>query len=406
MAAVRSTFKGRPSASADATGRRFRETLPQRRKCRVFHCQPLDPSLASMPRILAELDFAADLKTKNIVVPPMRAVVVWDNADALKGYDTKKEKVILQSLIAEAFSGLKQAQKDIRAAILDFDERLGKKPAATRTEATERVRTFETVCRQITRAQQDKVERAVQARWEMHKKRDAALAKINLQFAAKIVLSAISLSASIAIATLSLGTLAVTLIGTAKTVVSTALLIKDFAEGRDKAAKEVYAIDQALWKAYMGPKMKGKAFKSAKEVAAAVGIPFIESVGKLEGRLEDFLGKSARVDKDRQKLFESANKLLGAIAKVTPDQAGPDNAKRLKTMGDKTTALLEQIHQLALSVDGDNAFYRTNAARCKTYRELNGKALTAGAQALTFGVLVAGIVATAKSVVDIAVALA
>ncbi|MEO7008340.1 MAG: hypothetical protein ABI156_04240 [Caldimonas sp.] len=75
-------------------------------------------------------------------------------------------------------------------------------------------------------------------------------------------------------------------------------------------------------------------------------------------------------------------------------------------MGDKITGLLDEIHELAHSIDGDNAFYRTNAARCKTYRELNGKALTVGAQALTFGVLVAGIAATAKSIADIAIALA
>ncbi|MGH8796722.1 MAG: hypothetical protein ACREXI_06675 [Caldimonas sp.] len=359
-----------------------------------------------MAKILAELDFSAGLKTKNIVVPPMKAVVVWDNPDALKGYDGKKEKVILQSLIAEAYSGLKQAQQDIKGAIEDFDQRLSKKPSASKAEAAERLKTFETVCRQITRAQQGKVEKMVQAKWEMHRKRDAALTKINLQFAAKIVLSAISLSASITIAALSLGTLAVTLIGTAKTIVSTALLIKDFAAGRDTAAKEVYAIDQALWKIYMGPKMKGKAFKTAKEVAVAAGVPFIVSVGKLETKLEDFLGKSARVDKDRQKMFENSNKLLLAVQKIDAAKAGPDNARRLKTMGDKITGLLDEIHELARSIDGDNAFYRTNAARCKTYRELNGKALTVGAQAVTFGVLVAGIAATAKSIADIAIALA
>jgi predicted ribosome quality control (RQC) complex YloA/Tae2 family protein len=200
--------------------------------------------------------------------------------------------------------------------------------------------------------------------------------------------------------------LPVTLIGTAKTVISTALLIKDFAEGRDKAAKEVYAIDQALWKIYMGPKMKGKAFKSAQEVAVAAGVPFIDSVGKLETRLEDFLGKSARVDKDRQKLFENANKLQLAIKTIDSDKAGADNAKRLKTIGDKVTSMLDEIHALARSVDGDNAFYRTNSARCRVYRQLNGAALTVGAQAVTYGVLVAGIVATAKAIVDIAVALA
>lgn len=373
----------------------------------MFHWRhPAATSRSAMTRILSELDFAAGLKTRNFAVPAMKAVVTWDNSEALKDYDSKKEKVILQSLIAEAFSALKKAQQDIQGAIEDFDQQLSKKPSATKEEAAERLKTFETVCKQITRAQQDKVEKMVLAKWEMHKKRDAALTKVNLQFAAKIVLSAISLSASITIAALSLGTLAVTLIGAAKTVVSAALLIKDFAEGRDKVAKDVYTADQALWKIYMGPKMKGKAFKSAKEVAAAAGIPFIESVGKLEAKLEDFLGKSARVDKDRQKLFESANKLLLAVQKIDAAKAGPDNAKRLKTMGDKITGMLDDIHELARSIDGDNAFYRTNCARCKVYREMNGKAVTAGAQAVAFGVLAAGILATAKSIADIAIALA
>ena len=185
-----------------------------------------------MTRILAQLDFAASLKTKNIVVPAMTAVVTWENEDALKGYGGKKEQVILQALILEAISGLTKSQKEIQAAIVDFDQRLGTKPSASKEEAAERVETFTTVCKQITRAQEEKVQRMVAAKWEQQKKRDAALARIDLIFAAKIVLSAISLSASIAIAALSLGTLAVTLIGAAKTAVSAALLIKDFAAGR------------------------------------------------------------------------------------------------------------------------------------------------------------------------------
>jgi hypothetical protein len=359
-----------------------------------------------MTRILTQLDFAAGLKTRNIVVPAMLAVVTWENEEALKGYDGKKEKVILQTLILEAANGLKQSQKDIQAAIVDFDTQLGKKPSASKEEAAERVRTFTTVCKQITRAQEEKVQRMVAAKWEQQKKRDAALARINLLFAAKIIVSAISLSASIAIAALSLGALAVTLIGAAKTAVSAALLIKDFAAGRDKAAKEVYDIDQALWKIYMGPKMKGKAFKTASEVAVAAGVPFIESVGKLETKLKDFLGKSARVDDDRQKLFTCANTLLAAVKKIDAAKAGPENAKKLKAMGDKITGMLDEIHELAKSVAGDNDFFATMQARCERYRELNGTALTAGASVVSFAVLAAGIAATAKSIVDIAVSLA
>jgi hypothetical protein len=117
-----------------------------------------------MTRILAELDFAAGLKTKNIAVAAMKAVLIWDNPEALKDYDSKKEKVILQSLIAEAFSRLKQAQQDSKGAIEDFDQKLSGKPSATKEEAAERLRTFETVCKQITRTQQDKVEKMVLAK--------------------------------------------------------------------------------------------------------------------------------------------------------------------------------------------------------------------------------------------------
>ena len=42
-----------------------------------------------MAKVLAELDLAAGIRTKNIEVPAMKAVVTWNNPDALKGYDTK-----------------------------------------------------------------------------------------------------------------------------------------------------------------------------------------------------------------------------------------------------------------------------------------------------------------------------
>jgi hypothetical protein len=59
----------------------------------MFHLGTAAATHRAVPKILAELDFAADLKTKNIVVPPMMASVVCDNPEALKGYDTKKERV-------------------------------------------------------------------------------------------------------------------------------------------------------------------------------------------------------------------------------------------------------------------------------------------------------------------------
>ncbi len=240
----------------------------------------------------------------------------------------------------------------------------------------------------------------------MHKKRDAALSKMNLKFAVNIIISSISLAVAITAAALSMGTLAVTLVGAAKTVVTTALAIKDFAGDRDKAAEQVIDMDASLSKTYNGPKMKGQAFKSAKEVAAAAGVPFIDSVGKFDDKVEAFLGKSARVDKDTQKLYEQANKLMAEIKKADNKDGGPDNDKLVDTMGKKTTELLNKIGTLSKSVDEDNVFYKVNKARAKGYEEMNGKAISGTAKLVSFAKDVAEIASLAKEIADLAVKLA
>jgi hypothetical protein len=356
--------------------------------------------------VLAERDFASGISTRNLKLPRMEAVVTWENAEALKDYDGAKEKLILQKLIAEALSGLKDAHKEIKDAIEDFDAAYGKNPPQTQKEADERLRTFQSVCVKAASGQEAKVRKAVEDEWKMHQKRDAALSKLNLKFAVDITLNAISLAVAVTTAALSMGTLAVTLVGAAKTVVSSALLIKDFAGDRDAAAEDVVSIDVTLSKAYLGPDVKGKAFKTAKEIAVAAGMPFMDSVGKLDKKLEDFLGKSARVDKEAQKLYESANKLMAALKKVDADEVGADNAKKVDQMKDKTDKLLDKISELMKSVDGDNAFYKANRARCDLYEQMNGKALGAASRGVAALVVIAGIVSEAKSIADIALKLA
>jgi len=352
--------------------------------------------------VLASDDFAAGLSVKHVKVPKMPANVTWENVEALKGYDTNKEKEILQSLIAKALAELKAAKGEIQDAILDFDAAYGKKPPATQDEADERLKTFQKVCGQVAKAQEGKVKKAVEDVWEMHKKRDAALTKMNLKFSAEIVLASISLSVAIASAVLSMGVLAVTILGAAKTVVTTALTIKEFAGDRDAAAEQVIDIDVTLSKAYNGPKVKGKAFKTAKEIAAAAGMPFIDTVGKMESKLEDFLGKSARVDAQAQKAFESANKLMDALKKVDAAKVGADNAKRADQMGAKVGALLDKVGDLRSSIDSDNLFYKVNCARCEGYQAMNGKAVAGAAKFTAFAVLAAGIASDAKTIAEIA----
>lgn len=357
-------------------------------------------------KILADQDFSQGIRTRNIKVPKMPATVALENPELFKDYDDKKEQLILQKLMVEAREGLNEAAKEIKDAIEDFDERFGKDLPTSEKEAKERIATFEAMCRKIAKAQESKVEKRVDDEWEMHKKRDAALTRMNLKFAADITLATLSLAASVAIASLSMGTLAVTLLGAAKTVVTTALEIKEFASGRDKAAEEVEDIDATLAKIYTGPKMKGIAFKTAKEVAVAAGMPFMDSVGKFEKKIEEFLGKSARVDDKAQKLYEQANKLMAEIKKVDEKEVGPANAKLVDQMGRKTTDLLNEIGNLRKSVDADNGFYKDKVARCKLYEAINGKALGSAVKGIEFAKQAAEVASLAKDIVDIALKLA
>jgi hypothetical protein len=73
---------------------------------------------------------------------------------------------------------------------------------------------------------------------------------------------------------------------------------------------------------------------------------------------------------------------------------------------DEGNADLGQPRGAEGSIDGDDTFFQTMGTRCSVYRKLNGSALTASAEVVTFGVLIAGIAATAKSIADIAIALA
>lgn len=359
-----------------------------------------------MGKVLAELDFAEGVRVKHVKVPKMTATLTCDNPEILKGYDSAKEKVIMQKLIAVAYEELTAAQKEIVSALEDFDAEYGKKPPANQKEADERLKTLQTVCGQITKAQKGKVEKAVEKEWETHRKRDAALLKLNLVFSYEIVKATLSLAVAVTSAALSMGALAPTLVAAAKTLVTTALKIKEFAADRDDAAKDVIDIDLKLSKAYNGPEVKGKAFKGAKEIAAAAGMPFIDTVGKMEAALETFLAKSARVDKETQSLYESANKLMASLKKVDADEVGAANAKKVQQMGAKTTSLLNRIGELNKSIDGDNLFYKVNKDRCERYQEMNGKAITNAAKATAIVATVAEIVGDVKDVVDFAMDLA
>lgn len=351
---------------------------------------------------ITEIDFASNLTVRNLVVPPMIARVTIPNApDALvKAF--AKEKVVAQKVMGATFDALKRSRREIHNAIGAFDRELGAKPPASPQDAAERVKTFNTVCKQIAEAQCGAAIKAATTEWQTQQKKSKDLQMFRITFAAKTALNAISIAASITAAALSMGTLALTLIGTAKSVASLASDIYNFARDIAKAEKDIIQTDLLLAKGWSNPKLDFK--KGARELSAALGVPFVKSIGGLETLLKEHNAKNGRKDELAEKLYATAKELMASIEKAPklPDA----KQKKLGELATKVTALLDQISELGKVSRGNDAFHAAYSARLRIYQEMRGAKLGNTTTATPILTALAGIAATTKTIVEIALKLA
>jgi hypothetical protein len=352
---------------------------------------------------ITQVDFTRGIAVKNLVVPPMLANVVISNAppELVKAF--AKEKLVQQKVAAAAFEALKKSSAEIQKAIKEFDAGIGAKPPATPKEAEERAKTFNTVCKQIAEAQCGVAIKAATNEWQTQQKKVKDLQMFRIVFAAKTTLNAISIAASITTAALSMGTLAVTLVGTAKTVASLVADIYNFARDIAKAEKDIVETDLLLSKAWSNPKLDWK--KGTREMTAALGVPFVKSIGGLETLLKEHNAKNGKKDEVAEKLYAKAKELMAGIERA-PGKLPADKQKKLEELGAKTTELLNQIHGLSEASKSNDLFNATYGARLKAYKEMRGAKLGGAATATPILTLLAGLASTSKSVVEIALKLA
>lgn len=96
---------------------------------------------------------------------------------------------------------------------------------------------------------------------------------------------------------------------------------------------------------------------------------------------------------------------MAAIEKV-PAGVSAEQKKKLAALGKEVTTLLDKIGDLVGTSKSNDVFYKAYAARLATYRAMEGKALGATAKATGLATVAAGVAMTARTVVDIATALA
>jgi hypothetical protein len=352
---------------------------------------------------ITSIDLAEGLKPKNLVVPPMEVDVALKNPPPELQKAVKDDDLVLQKIAAAAFAVLKKARDDVRDAIVELDQSYAKDPPADKREAEERAETLNAVCKKVAQAQSDAACAAAEAEWDRQVKKNKDLTKFKVVFGLKMTLGTISVAASVVSAVLSLGTLAITIVGAAKTVAGMASDIYTFCRDIPKTENDIIGTDATLAKRWTNDKLT--AGKAGDELAAALGMPFVKSIGGLEKLLAEYSAKNAKRDKMADALWGQAKKLMDSIKKAPP-KPSEQFRKTLEKLGSAVTKLLDQISALSAASKSSDLFYDVYEARCGTYKAMEGGKLGKTAAATEVLVTLAGIASTADTIVSIAMQLA
>lgn len=344
---------------------------------------------AAQPAVLASVDLAGNLSTTRVRVPPMTVSVTCDDPRLLAHYGAGRESVVLQRLQMRAFEAIRASSREVQAAIREFDDAMAARPPASPEEAAERQRTFESVCRMVATAQQARVDQAVQQEWAMQKQRDTALLASNVRFGVKLTMQTASVAANTATSALLPNPLSPA--KAAYSLFRMGQTVQQFVKDREQAARSIEKGDAALVKLQAGEAEDGggaHAWRTrTREMVSAVHIPFTQkvfrSVHHQEQKLDEFLAKSARVDKQAQAMYAQANELMQSLAALPP--AAPGEPDPHADMRRETTQLLEALGDLMRSIDRDNAFYREHQARCRAFHANQPPGLARQADAVDLG---------------------
>ncbi len=272
-----------------------------------------------MPDIdVTSIDLAQGLKVKNIKVPPTVVGVVLKNPPSDLQKALKDDKVILQKIVVAATDALNDAKKVFQEGARALDASYEKDPPSDEKEAEDRVKTFNNTCEQICEGQGKAAVKAVEAQWTVQTRKNKALGKYDGLFAMRVVLGVISVAGSVAHTVLSFGATApLAIVSISKTCATTAKDIYNHCRDMEKTEADIIDTDAVVAKAWTDPKKTAK--KTGRELASALGVPIVKSIGGLEKLLIEYDGKNAKKDKLADQLYSKAKALMKSIKDAAED---------------------------------------------------------------------------------------
>ncbi len=307
---------------------------------------------------IATLDFAAGLKVKNLKVDPMEAVVEFVNPPKELLDAVKKDKLIVQNISVAVFKQLNESKGKIQDAIVDFDTKF--KPSGNKAEDDKEVKNFNSACAQICLAQKGLAESAAQKKWQEYVARNKAWTKYQIKFGCKIAAVTIGLSLSIAAAAVTGGTTAAAVVGMASKVYTLGKEIYEFAKDISTVEKKIVAIAKVLSQRYSDPKLAKIDWKTgAKEIAAALGAPFVAGTTTLEDALKQHKAKLGQLGGKAEGAYDEAKKMMKQLEEAEQKAKGTAVADKAKALGKRVDDLLEKVSSLNGKVEEGETFNET-----------------------------------------------
>lgn len=354
---------------------------------------------------ITSVDFAQGLKCKNLKVEPMPAVVEIVNPPKELIEAFKKDKLVIQNIVAATFAQLNESKKTVQKAILDFDDKF--KSSGDKAKDEEAVKTFNTVCAQICKAQEGLAQSAAQKKWDEYVARNKEWLKFQIKFACKITMATIGLALSIATAVVSHGTTAVAVIGMASKVYTLVTEIYEFAKGVKTVEEGIVKIAADLSKQYGNPKLSKLDWKqSAREVAAILGVPFVKGTASLDEELKKHEAKLGQLGKIAEGAWSQAKELMQKIEELEKETQNPAILAKVKKLGEQTTKLLDKVSAVNGKVEEGELFQDVFEKMNQQFKEKRNAKLGPLGKVVEFVSAASEAIGLAKEIIDLAKELA
>ena len=284
---------------------------------------------------LLDINLAAGIKVRHLVVPDMKLSVVVEVDSTLKELiDKGKEGLRWQQLIDAAQDYTKPAKKIVKEEIEKFDAIVATLDDDARKK---KIAEIASVLKQVAAGQESGVNAAVQKEWQAAVRRKATLNKFKLKCVVKVMVGTLAIASSLATIVASGGSALMAGVVIFKTAAEMAILAADIAQKVDDAADELKTdLDEVrVQVAKETPSRSDQVFSDLSPV-----------IGKCMSTIKTADINQVKLEAKIASFEKETDNLVGKL------NAGLDKVKKIKTDEKKKKEFIAGLEEQAMELIG------------------------------------------------------